>query len=155
MSTTTPKRQLVLEAIKARLERITIPNGFRTNLGDFVHLEEVVELGPDDPGGVLAILVGDEVVSNRQMEKLQLDLPVEIHVLVPAAPDCSWFNVEAGIADVKQAIELEDRYLGNLAYERMRRGAVRTREREAGSSVIGAVVPYLVPITEVWGAPES
>jgi hypothetical protein len=151
----TSKRQRILETLRARLQAIKIASGFQTDLGDHVYLGVLPRLGPDDERHALAIGVGDELVSDRQMEKVVYSLPVEIHIVTLADTVEPWLLVEAGIADVKAAIELADRRLDNLAMNHIQRAPTRTREQESGSLVIGAIVPYLVPLTELWGHPEE
>jgi hypothetical protein len=147
------KRQQILEAFCTRLSAITQTNGFRTNLGDSVLLGELPALGKDDPIG-LAVLAGDEQIGSVK-EHIAVTLAVDICVLVSVEDqEQPWVAIEEAIADVKQAIELADRRLGRLLLDNMRRGPTRTLPRESGSVVLGAIVTYFAPFTDLWGHPE-
>lgn len=147
------RRQRILEAIRRRLQAIQIDAGFDTGLGQVVYLGERPELGDADPDGAIAMVVGDEnPAPPGQTLKTYLQLPIEIQVIAKANLDEPWVAIEAGIGDVKRAMELPDRTLGGLA-NTMERGGVRTLPREPGSTAVGAGVGYVVTFAETWGAP--
>lgn len=146
------RRQLILEAFRARLLAIQIEDGFDTDAGDHVHLGVVPELGPDDSDIAVAITVGDEA-SKFQGENVLSDLPVEVHALAKADLAEPWIASETVLADIKRAVELADRTLGGLVPRRFYRGPVRTRERAVGSTTVGITITYLAPIVEKWGHP--
>jgi len=148
-------RLRVLEEFERRLSAIH-GSGFETNAGHAVYLGDAPQLGPDDPEQAIAILPGVE--DPRWIAKQLLVLwPIEIHALAKAdlgGGGKSWKAVERVIADIKRAVELEDRTFGGLLRrDSIERGAVRSREREPGNTTVGAIVPYIVRILEVWGDP--
>lgn len=146
------RRQQIVEALKARLEAITIANGFDTNVGTTIYVGESPDLGPDDADTAIAIVVGDEE-PQFQGEHVYLELPISIQAIAKANLDESWLNVEAVIGDIKRAVELADRTLGGLVKRQIVRGPVRALHREPGNTTVGASVTYIAPFTEVWGSP--
>lgn len=154
------KRQRILEALKARLREISVENGYATNAGDHIFLGSLPNLGPDDPAPCLAIVPGDDAPGSQQA-KVMIDWPIDIYVVasVDLKGGDPWVAIEDGIADVKQAIELEDRGLREgvtqLLADKIRRAPVRTMPRESGFPLVGAMVGYVAPYWEVWGAPRE
>lgn len=149
------RRQRLLEAVLARLQAITVANGFQTNAGDNVFLGVAPEFGPDDPSAAIAVAVGEEV-PRFQQANLLIGLPIAIQALVNLEKDDldqPWLMVEAVIADIKTAIELEDRTFDGLVAMRIERGSVLTIPREPGSTTVGAQVTYIAPYIEGWGTP--
>lgn len=154
------KRRRILEAIKARLEAIVEGDRndrgavFETNLGQAVYLEETPALGPDDANAAIAIVVDeDELLFGN--ENTLMRLPLQIQALAYAELESPWVVVEMVIADIKRAIELNDRSLDGLAAKNkgIERGETRGLERQDGSLVVGAYVRYWVPYLEGWGTP--
>lgn len=152
-------RQRILEALKARAEEITTANGFQTDLGKHVLLGEIPTFGEADPPQVLCILPQEDQVTVMRGRKLILTLPVDFAVIVKTG-QCGWANVEAGIADVKKAVELADATLGGLLRagnendEGLQRGTTEPLERSSGSAYIGASITYGCQYSEAWGSPE-
>jgi hypothetical protein len=154
------RRQRILEALKARVEAITIANGFQTDIGLTVLLGETPTFGPDDATQVLAILPGEDQILGQQA-KVSILLPVNIAVIV--SPDIAqpWVIVEQALSDIKQAVELVDRSLGGLLtpgdgnVEGLVRGTTEIFERTSGSDAIGAAITYGCKYAESWGNPEA
>jgi hypothetical protein len=146
------RRQGILEALLARVQRIERANEFQTDAGQRVYLGEAFELGPDDPVEAIALVVGEET-PQYQGENLFITLPVAIIALAKADLEQPWLAVEAVIADIKTAVETTDRTLGGLVRRQIQRGPVVTLERQPGSTTVGASVTYLSPYVERWGAP--
>ena len=146
------RRQQVLAALVARVQAITVDDGFNTDAGTAVYLGETPMLGPDDPLVAIALIVGDDD-PGYQGEHVFVKLPIEIQGVAFADQTDSWMAVEAVIEDIKRAVELEDRSLGKLLRSELERGPTRTLRREPGSSTVGAGVTYLAPIAEKWGTP--
>jgi hypothetical protein len=146
------RRQLILEALSARVAEITISHEFDTDAGLALYLGELVELGPDDPETAIAIVVGVEE-PRYQGENLYIALPITIHALARPDLDQPWIAVEQVISDIKRAVELPDRTLGGLVKRQIERGSVVTIERAAGSTVVGMSITYTCPYLEGWGAP--
>lgn len=150
------KRLRILTAIAGLLAAIDGTGSFVTSAGANVYKGFVPQLGPDDPYPCLAITVADDTVGSQKARVVQ-SLPIDISIVVPAdaVTNDVWANVEAVLADVKRAIEGEDRTLGGLlGHERITRGSTRSLERESGGAVAGAVIRYDLPYFEEWGNPD-
>jgi len=69
--------------------------------------------------------------------------------------------VEDALADIKEAVEVEDRSLGGLLIggrnnpEGLQRGTTEPFERRSGSEVVGALITYACRYAEAWGQPEA
>jgi len=153
------RRQRILEVMKGRLETIQVVDGFQTDAGQHVLLGELPEFGPADPAQAIALIPGEDVV-NPHLSNIPIEWPLNICALVPARVRESWKDIEAMLADIKQAVELEDRLLGGLLVEgRSRlglfRGTTETLERRSGSEFVGAVITYVAPYVEAWGHPNA
>lgn len=146
------RRQTLLAQIQARLQAITRGNGFQTDAGDAVFLNESPVLGPDDPPEAIAVMVGEDVPV-WVGENVHVTVPIEIQGLANADLEAPWITAEAVVADIKQAMELEDRRFGGLLAGRMERGSTRVVEREEGQTTVGVSVEYLFPVSEAWGDP--
>ena len=148
------RREQIIEALATRAQAIAVNEGFNTDLGASVLINEVPGFGPDDPRQALVLLVGDdEFTSQGNGNWFIYRLALTFVVLVDAESDEAWRTVERGIADVKRAVELDDPRLGGLLRDPLERGSVETAPREPGSLAIAATVPYIVSIKEGWGAP--
>ncbi len=156
----TSRRQRILEALKARVERITIANGFQTDLGKNVLLGELPTFGPDDPKQVLAILPREDQVGDH-LSNIPIMLPVDIAALVAPEIHHAGTIVEQALSDIKKAVELEDRSLGGLLtggrnnVAGLVRGTTEPFDRRSGSDVVGVLITYGCKYAEAWGDPES
>jgi hypothetical protein len=148
------RRQLILEALKARAEKIRIADGYQTDAGLTVHLHEAPAFGEDDPETAIAMVVADDELKWHG-NKAFIVLPIEFQALAVASPDVPWGALEAILADIKMAIELPDRTVDGLAAAYMERGTTRTLGREPGVESVGVGVQYLVPYREAWGNPQN
>jgi hypothetical protein len=142
----------ILKALLARAGAISKSNGFDTDAGLVVFMGETPQLGPDDPGEALAIVVGDEV-PKYQGVNFYIELPIQVQAVVRADLEQPWMTVENIIGAIKKAVELEDRTLGHLVARQFTRSSVRALPREPGSTTVGAAVTYTFPFTEAWGNP--
>jgi hypothetical protein len=154
MSRDPGRRQLILEALKARIERIARSRDFRTDAGHLVFLHEEVELGQDDPETAVAIVAGEDEPSWHG-EHTFLTLPVEFWAVVKISQREPWKAAEQVLADIKEAIELPDRTLGRLLKPNLERGVTRTVPRVPGSQYVVIGITYTCRFTEVWGAPQN
>jgi hypothetical protein len=145
-------RQLILEALKGRVEAIQVVDGFATDAGLSVFLGERPRLGPDDPEIAIALVVFDDVVKS-QGRKYFIALPVGLCAIAKADLDEPWAAIEAVLGDIKTAVELDDRTLGGLLRMPFERGQTRTIDRETGSTTVGVMVTYELGYSETWGAP--
>lgn len=148
------RRRQVLEAFRTRLQAITIANAFETDCGAVVLLGEQASFGDDDRPQAIRIDVGDEQQEWAQ-EGLayQIVLPIGIWAMARADLDEPWIIVEAVFADIKRAIELEDRTLNDLLTFPIERGPTQTFPREPGSAVVGLGITYIAKYKEGWGNP--
>jgi hypothetical protein len=150
-------RQLILEALTTRLAAIDGRPPFQTEIGNIIFTHEAPELGPDDPGAAVAVIVEPDAVQ-WQKQNVLVDLPVMIGALVRvhgAAWAKAFETAEAGVADIKRAIELADRRLGidNVDSRGIKRGATSIFERPTGSVTVGLGVEYTISYVEGWGTP--
>ena len=148
------KRSRIIGWFASALADITTANGFATNAGQAVYIGFTPQLGETDPTTVIVLTIGSDSPS-WQADKVMLRLPLTINVTAKATENLPWAEIESVLADVKRAIEIEDRSLGRLVPRGIERGAVRPFERESGSLLIGASVEYIAPYTEGWGHPEG
>lgn len=156
-----PRRLRIIEALKARAERITVANGFRTNAGQQVLLNELPAFGPDDAEIAIVMLVQEDQISDKQVGKISIVLPVDFVALVKPDVEEPWVIAEQVLADIKEAVELEDRSLGGLLSgglnnpEGLMRGTTEVYPRQTGSEVAGLLVSYGCHYRESWGRPEA
>jgi len=130
---------------------IHVADGFASDAGDTV-LVGPIQLGPDDPATALTLLPEDEV-SPHQGAAFFVELPIEIQALARQGTDQAWLTVEAMVGDIKRAIELDDRTLGGLLPQPLRRGTIRVLERPPGATDVGLGITYVAGYKESWGAP--
>lgn len=145
----TSRRQLILEALQARVSAILLAGGFATDAGATVFLGETPQLGPDDPFEAIALVPDDDSVQDKGY--LFVQLPVAVQALAKADLDAPWETIEAILGDIKAAVELDDKTLGGLLKAPMMRGTTRTLAREPGSTTVGAGVTYICSYVEQWG----
>lgn len=151
-----PRRQRIVEVFLSNLGGISVEEGFRTDAGLNLYCGAVPELGTEkgDPELALALIIGEDVITWAGL-KAFITLPIGIHILAKGTRAESWLTVEAALADVKKANELEDEFLGGLLTSRLKRGSTNTRPRESGSLMVGAQIDYEARYAESWGAPEA
>jgi hypothetical protein len=158
---TLTRRQRILEAIKARLVRIRVEYGSQTDLGLQVYMGEVPTFGPDDHQQILAIIPREDVIDSQQVGKVFLYLPIDVAVVVTPTVAKPWAIVEAGLADIKVAMETGDLSLGGLLVpgrdnpQGMLRGTTEPFPRRSGSDVVGALVTYVCHYAEAIGNPYA
>lgn len=143
-------RQRQLEAFKVRLQAIAKTDGFETDAGSAVYMNEVPAMGPDDPDALIAMVVGDEQ-PKHQAYGLSMTLPIEVQAIVKTTLDEPWVAAEQMLSDIKKAVELENRTLGRLLLHPLERGITRILPRETGSSFVGVGITYSMERTEAWG----
>lgn len=154
------RRLRILEALKGRLEAITVGNGFHSDAGARLYFGELPKLGPHDPPAVLAMIPKEDVVG-AALNNIPITLPVDIFALLKPDVDEPWVTVEELLADIKTAVELEDRTLGGLLTGGrdnpggLVRGTTEVFPRQSGAEVVGASITYGCPYAEAWGFPES
>lgn len=154
---TLSKRQQIWLELLRRVERITPENGFATDAGATVFLNETPDLGPDDPVNAVAIVSQPDEVT-WQGGKLLVRWPIEAVALAKAVVNGSWaqawMEAEAVSADLKRALELDDRTFGRLLVNRgLERGSTRVIARDPGGTTVGAAVRYELVFEEIWGNP--
>jgi len=153
MAVSPSTRQRILEACLGRLKASTIVARSEGDVSAVVLLGEVVDLGPDDPSEVMAIVAGEDIV-RRQGAKFLITLPIELQAVVRVDLDEPHATAERMLADMKRAFELADRTLGGLVtQDSVQRLSTRPLPREMGMSTVGFGVTYTVDYQETWGAP--
>jgi hypothetical protein len=157
----TSRRQAALEDLRNRLAFITVAKGYNTDAGRHIFLGEAPRWGPDDPPAGLAIAIGDDSVQ-VQGGIITASIPLQVWAVVPVAAAEPLVAIEAIIADIKEAVEIErdgsvDRALGVLEGSTateprgLARGITRALRREEGSEYVGAAVEYVATLQEQWG----
>lgn len=139
-------RQQILAAIQARLQAIQIANGFQTDAGSLVFLGESPQLGTDDPIAAVAIVPQDAQFGANRVETWS----IEIQGLTKADLDQPYVAIEAIVADIQKAMELDDRSLGGLV-KYVDGGSIRALPRDPGATTVGAGVFYTFTRIRVWG----
>lgn len=144
-------REQILERLLELVSGIEQSAGFHTDAGHAVALGERVDLGEQDPDvGIAIVLEPDEVIN--QHVGIRILLTAEIQALAKVDINEPYLAIERVLADIKRAIEIEDRKLGILT-EPITRGSTRTITREPGSTTAGVGVSYRISYPEVWGNP--
>jgi hypothetical protein len=151
------RRHQFLAEVAARLEAITVANGFNTNAGAALYLGFAPELGENDADDAIAVLIGEDDLDEFQGPSVSYELPIEIEAIAKLTEDTDvehpWIRVERMIQDIKRAFELDDREFGGTLAWPIDRGSTKTLKREPGSTTVGAGITYLARIKEAWGAP--
>ena len=148
----TSRRQDILAELLDRLEGILETSGYQTNIGQLVFLGERPTLGPDDPAASIDVVVGADQ-PGYQGENVAETLPVTIHAIVKAGVLGAWATVEAILADIKKAVEVDHDLGGLLIARGLKRGTAEPRDREPGDQIVGASIQYTLEYSERWGAP--
>jgi hypothetical protein len=146
------RRQNILSELMVRLGRINTSNGFQTAAGDLLFIGERPVLGPSDPAQSIAVSVKPDI-PGYQGENIAMELPVAIAAIVRADTDQAWASIEAIIADIKEAVEIDHDFGGLLDPRGLERGTTEPYDRESGDTVVGATVNYTFRYREQWGAP--
>jgi hypothetical protein len=158
------KRQAAIGELVRRLEFITKANGYNTDAGEHMFVGEAPTFGEDDPPEALAVLVEDDS-PQAAGGLIRTRTPIEIWAVVPAGLNDPLLAIEAIIADIKEAVEIEadgsvDRFLGVVGEDGkpygtlprgLERGVIRTIKRREGSTYVGASVEYIANFEERWG----
>jgi hypothetical protein len=164
------KRRKAIDELVRRLGFIQLAKGYSCDAGLSILLGEAPSFGEDDPLAAIAIAVGgDEPETTGGLVRTRTTF--EIHAMVRADMDAPLLALEALIADVKAAVEIEgrdqnqllggdasiDRSLDGVTLPKgFERGPIRPLNREAGSTFVGAVCEYIGTFEERWGGePEE
>lgn len=154
------RRLRILEALKARVSAIKVSDGFNTDAGLRVYLGELPVLTPDDPEAVIAVIPKEDIVGSA-LNNIPITWPIDIVVLVRPEITEPWVLVENALADIKKAVELEDRTLNGLLIGGrdnpggLVRGTTETFPRQTGAEVVGVSITYACPYAEAFGYPED
>jgi hypothetical protein len=148
------RRQVFIAALEARLQAIRVANGYQTDAGEQVFINEAPAFGEDDPDAAIAIVIGDDAPGWAMPGKArQTQLPIEVQALVRVTLEGAWLVVEAVIGDIKRAVETADATFGDALDCPLEWGPVKALPREPGSVDVGAGVNYLAKFKEGWGHP--
>lgn len=152
-------RKRILAEVKARLEQVTTELGFNTDAGKFIFLNVRPNLGPDNPDAVIAIVPQDESPVLLTAQTIGGDWPIEVIAIANASEnrDEPWLIVEDVLADIRRAIELEDRTFGGALVSPfdMEVGIARTFGRESASESVAVSQTYTFRTQRVWGHPDA
>ena len=123
-------RKRILTEVKARLERVTVVNGFTTDAGMALLLGVLPKLGETDPDAAIAIAPQEQTPVPLTLQHVGGDWPIEIIAIANASAnrDEPWLVVEDVLADIQRAMELEDRTFGRalMSPQDMEVGQTRT-----------------------------
>jgi hypothetical protein len=151
----TPHRKLILQAVLTRLKTITRVNGFATDAGRNVIVGEIA-VGPDDVDCAIALVPNETAgLGDRTLGKIAETLPLQVSALARviswADYEDAWMRAEDVLADIKQALEIEDRTLGGVVPNDLRRGSTVTLERGEGQTTLGIAITYEAVYHTGWG----
>jgi hypothetical protein len=157
------KRQAALTDLVNRLRYIAVAKGYNTDAGARIYLGEMPRFGQGDPPAALAVAIGDSV-PEQAGPTVRSRVPFEVWAIVPAGTADPLAAVEAIIADILEAVEIEDnptrtRALGTMldgvphgtTPKGLERGVIRALRREEGSEYVGAAVEYIATFETPWG----
>lgn len=148
------RRLDILLAIVDRLELIQVANGFSTDAGATLFVNEAPALGPDDSPVAIALMVQPDEPRAWQGDSMLLRLPLEIQAHAFIALEDAWAVAERVLEDIKRAVEMGDRTLGRkVAGKSFERGTTSVVARVPGSTSTGLGIRYTVPYQEKWGEP--
>jgi hypothetical protein len=157
------KRQAAIGDLVGRLAFITKAKGYNTDAGEHIFVGEAPTFGEADPPEALAVLVEEDSVQVNG-GVIRARTPIEIWAVVPAGTSDPLLAVEAIIADIKEAVEIEadgavDRFLGVLTEDGkpygtlprgLERGTIKPLRRQEGSTYVGVAVEYVAHFEERW-----
>lgn len=150
------RRRQIIETLLTRLQAIDGSGGFETDAGRRVAMNARPRWGPDDEDTAITLMVNDDA-PGWQQNKVLINLPFVILALAREDRDRPWMVVEQVLADIKRAIELEDRSLGGLVSgaptAEFFRGVTQLAELEEGANTVAVQITYVVPYEESWGRP--
>jgi len=155
------RRLQIIEALKARVEAIDGTGDFNTTAGANVLVNEEPKFGTHDPKVAIVMLVKEDQGGELQLGNIPLLLPIDFVAMVAPTLDAPWRQTELVLADIKKAIELEDRSLGGLLTggrnnpEGLMRGTTEVFYRQNGSEAAGLLITYAAKYVEAWGFPEA
>lgn len=140
-------------AMKARMEDITVDNGYHTDAG------HRVELGTtfldDDETVVLSVLSGDEESELSGYPRIANDLQVHVDGHITHNGEDSDVRAQRLIADVKRAgLRFDDRTLGGLCRSVEPFGR-SVEYPEDGSTYVSIRVTFNVRYYDTYGAPNA
>jgi len=155
---TNSRREDALLDLRSRVAFIEIAKGYGSDAGKAIFMGETPVFGPDDPPAALAIVVGADSPTT-QGGLVRTRVPVEIQAIVPATIDDAFMALEAIVADIKRAVEIEGvqafrtRSLKGTLPMGLERGVTRILPRDEGSLFVGTGIEYVLSFEEKWGDP--
>lgn len=157
------RREVALADLLNRLRFISKAKGYNTDAGLHISQGETPHFGPDDVGAAIAVFVGDDT-PEMSGGMVRTRVPIEIWATVPANMTAPLLSIEAIIADIREAVEIEkdgstDRSLGVVDGSPatmptgLERGPTRPLRREPGSEYVGVSCEYVARFETPWGTP--
>lgn len=149
----TSKRSAILNAVRARLETISVLTAYATNAGAQVFVGVEPELGPDDPRTAIVLFLGPVAPNqSRAIGYSTYRIPIVIQALASVLIDDPMVAAEELLGDIMQAIEQADRTLGGILKGPLEDGEIQQVEgREAGTTTVGVGITYYAPHVRKWG----
>lgn len=163
------RRADIIAIFVTRLESILVSNGYNTDAGNAIYVNENPGLGTDDEAPIpaaVALITQPDDPGDWQGDALLIRLPLEFQAHVTQAVDDPYLLAEDLLEDVKRAVERVDEPNGETLLEReartlgrkvagvtFARGSTRVIPREPGQTTVGLGVTYLIPYKEKWGEP--
>lgn len=140
-----------LGVIKSRLQQITTPNGYLTNMGAGLITRDPASI-PDEPTTPFVVIVGGDIVENEDKSSTRtstsdMDVVIEFAVPYGTGPDAPELLAHNGRADIVRALRGAFRKsapgLRNLVVTGSRIGSP-----EDGASIVIAQVTARVGLSE-------
>jgi len=143
----------ILQAVKGRLQAVNQAGGYVTDIGNDVRLTRAQPADIEAPCAL--VFRNDRTVVETSHAASRCDFTITVEAYAEIVGD----EMEAGealIADIQQAVELEDETLGGLLTQQY--GLTFQSDEiffpETGANVVGAAVTYSAPHIRKHGNPE-
>jgi len=148
------KKRRIVDAVVARLQTITVANGYNTGAGARVYRGRV-EFTASDPLPVLTVLQDNVFVESDRGERMLLALPLGVQGIVTVDRDNPSDAVDDLEADILTALfAVGDDTLSDLVSEIKQAGRIYS-DIEAGTTVAGLSVNTDIKFIERVGDPYT
>lgn len=147
MTPATPLDQLVIDELQRLLQRISTDNGFHTNIGQHVLVEES-QAGLGTGVAAIELLDGVEQADYQNPTKRSADLNVTCAVTIPADLDTARADMRLAFADVRRALASGEHHQFPKRVNKLLIGGRRMNPREEGSAFIDGELDIRVTYVE-------